>query len=77
MDYSQSRAIHQLTGHVMGRAAFANRNFSRNTIETLVACGISAPEWLLFMTDKQVSNIPLLGEVAVREVRAYRSKFIR
>jgi hypothetical protein len=77
MDYSQSRGVHQLPGHVLGRAAFENRNFSRKTIVTLVAAGICAPEWLLLMTDKQASNIPWLGDAARREVRAYRSKFIR
>jgi hypothetical protein len=61
----------------MLQAPFEKRGFSYQTIEVLVDCSIDAPERLLFMTQKQLKQIPGIDKTSLAEIKAYRAKFIR
>jgi hypothetical protein len=41
-----------------------------------MACGINAPERLLFMTPAQLKNIPGVGKASLAEIMRYRSRFL-
>ena len=61
---------------LLARAPFANRRFTRRTIEALVADSIDAPERLLFMTEPQLWEIPGVGKTSMAEIKAYRHRFL-
>src|SRR5262245_40350099 len=56
------------------RAPFEGRGFRDCTIEVLAACGIDAPERLLFMTIEQCREIPGIGTVSLAEIERYRAR---
>ena len=56
---------------------FTDRGFSCKATEVLVDCSIDAPERLLFMTVRDIKQIPNLDALALEEIMAYRAKFIR
>ena len=56
--------------------AFKNRGLSHRTIKALVDCGIDAPERILFMPEAQLRRIPGVGAASLKELRAYRARFI-
>ena len=57
-------------------AVFGSRDISKRTIEALIDYGMDAPERVLFMTESQLSKIPGIGAVAMKELRAYRHRFL-
>jgi DNA-directed RNA polymerase alpha subunit len=56
--------------------AFKNRGLSHRTIKALVDCGIDAPERILFMQEAHLRQIPGVGAASMKELKAYRSRFI-
>lgn len=56
--------------------AFKNRGLSHRTIRALVDCGIDAPERILFMREAHLRRIPGVGAASMKELRAYRARFI-
>ena len=57
-------------------APFAHRKFSERAIRNMVACGIDAPERLLYMTETQLNKIPGIEANSIEEIRAYRARSI-
>lgn len=57
-------------------APFANRGFSERAVRNIVACGIDAPERLLYMTETQLNKIPGMEATSIKEIRAYRTRTI-
>jgi len=57
-------------------ASFAHRKFSERAIRNMVACGIDAPERLLYMTETQLNQISGIEAKSLEEIRAYRARSI-
>lgn len=55
---------------------FQYRGFSRRTILALVEGSIDAPERLLFTPEALLKKIPRVGEVSLREIMSYRSRYL-
>lgn len=72
-----AHAIKPIVDAGMERAPFKNRGLSDRTVDALVACGLDAPERLLFMTTEQIKAIPGVGPKLTSEIAAYRSRFLR
>jgi hypothetical protein len=58
------------------RDRFRNRGFSDRTIEAMVACGMDAPERLLFMNEDEFRHIPEIGKPALAQITRYRETFL-
>ena len=67
---------HQLASILFEQGPFRHRSLSHRTIGAVLASGIDAPERLLFMTQKQLRSIPRIGKTALREIEAYRERFV-
>ena len=71
-------SVQRHTGNVrdiISRAAFKAR-FTTHLTKALVAHGIDAPERLLFMSEREIHNIPGVGKGAVAEIQLYRERFL-
>ena len=73
----QSDAVFAAMAKRASENFFANRGFSAETIEALVAHGMSIPEELLLITADDAVGIPGLGISGKAEVQAYRKRFLR
>jgi DNA-directed RNA polymerase alpha subunit len=71
------RATHLVGSHMLEWGPFEHRGFSKRTIEAVIACGIDAPERLLFMTEDELRSIPGVGKVSLAEIMRYRVRFKR
>jgi hypothetical protein len=67
----------ELAQQTFERYQFRGRGRSYETIEAIVACGIYEPERLLFMTARQIAEIPGIGKTSMSEIVKYRQKFLR
>jgi DNA-directed RNA polymerase alpha subunit len=63
-------------GWSRARAPFRDRELSDRTIDALVACGIDAPERLLFATEAELKNLPGVGRASLGEIMRYRMRFL-
>jgi len=55
---------------------FEGRGFSKQTVDALLAHGISAPERLLFMTETELQNISGIGASSLAEILRYRKQHL-
>jgi hypothetical protein len=51
-------------------------SFRERTVGKIVDCGIDAPERLLFMSEDQISKLPGVEPVSMKEIVAYWKRFI-
>jgi DNA-directed RNA polymerase alpha subunit len=58
-----------------GDGPYFNTGLTLRTARALLASRIDTPERLLFMTDRQLSLIPLVGKVSMQEIMNYRARF--
>jgi hypothetical protein len=72
----RKRLVRRASIALMGSFLFNVRGFSRTTVDAVVACGIDAPERLLFMAEDQIAQIPGIGEASLREIMQYRQLFL-
>jgi hypothetical protein len=61
-------------GAAPGDGPYFNTGLTLRTAKALLASGIDTPERLLFMTDRQLSLIPLIGPVSMLEIMKYRAR---
>jgi DNA-directed RNA polymerase alpha subunit len=61
---------------LLARSLFNNRGLSARTIEALVACGIDAPERLLFATEAELKRLSGIGKASLGEIMRYRTRFL-
>lgn len=76
---NETKAVTQLkpiTDAKREMEAFKNRGLSDRTIKALVNCGIDAPERVLFMPESHLRRLPGVGAASMKELRAYRARFI-
>jgi DNA-directed RNA polymerase alpha subunit len=66
----------QTARKIVSISPFKDRGFSERTIEALVACGIDAPERLLFSTEAELKQIPGIGKASLEEIIKYRARFL-
>jgi hypothetical protein len=72
----RKRLVRQASIAIMESFLFNGRGLGRTTVDAVVACGIDAPERLLFMTEDQIAQIPGIGEASLREIMQYRERFL-
>jgi DNA-directed RNA polymerase alpha subunit len=63
-------------GKLLAKAPFDHRRLSARTIDALAACGIDAPERLLFATEAELKNLPGIGKASLGEIMRYRMRFL-
>jgi hypothetical protein len=56
---------------------FGKRGLSRSSIAALVASGMQLPEELLFLTEREINEIPGLDAAGLEAIRAYRGRMSR
>lgn len=71
-----SRILKPIHDEQAEKRLFDHRGFSDRTVQRIVECGIDAPERLLFMSDQELKKIPGVGVSSMKEIRAYRERFI-
>lgn len=73
---ASARSANEIGRRLMVRITFNERGFSDRTIQALSDYGIDAPERILFMTESELREIPGVGAASIKELKAYRQRFI-
>jgi hypothetical protein len=66
----------QLSAARLEVSRFDRCGLSKRTIAAIVACGIDAPERLLFMTEAALKSIPGIGKASLSEIEDYRARYV-